>query len=313
MAHAPPHSGDLRRRSLGGEHLNSTLTQLPYNQGLDNQPKTLVQSSKAAQTPPQATRTPPTFSNQNNTHQSLPSSTMMGPGVSWKPDPTGLPLYPSEETLAAEYRTFLESYQHPSAPQPARGSFGYPHDADDVQRHESRDSRPPNSYSTAGGHSNYASPDPYPPLNATSHNQTFINTVDRNQHGQEAPDRHSLPMQSLSPESFSSGDSPHAGHYQYQHYIPADPQPYYPTQWLDNTTQGPQISTGYQIQQGGEPTPIRYPRPTGTGQYNPQYGSTYPQYTHQQSTGVAPSQISAVGTQGRNTGVGQAQMQYVLS
>jgi hypothetical protein len=297
MAHVQPPS-PRRRPVPGGEPLNSTFSSahsLP--DGVQNQ-------AHLTQTHTQT---------QPNLSQAAP--TMMGPGVSWNPDPTGLPLYPSEETLAAEYRAFLDSYQRTAAASAAppntsantRG-LGYPLEGNDAQRHESRDSFSSVSYSTAGSHTNYASPDPYPPSNSTSHPQGFINSVDRNQHNQEAPERQS--MQSLSP---AAGGSPHAhgqAHlYQYQQqYFPQDAQPFYPNQWIDNSVQNPQE---YPSQRTGGPTPALYPRPPASTSFTTPYGSAYPQHTQQQSMGVAPNQISARGTQSTSANVG-SQMRYVV-
>jgi hypothetical protein len=305
MAHVQPHS-PRRRPAPGGEPLNSTFSSahsLPS--GLHNQAH-LIQT----QTQTQQVRSPPA---QPNPNSSQSAATMMGPGVSWNPDPTGLPLYPPEETLAAEYQAFLESYQRTVGGAAPPNSLGYPLEGNDAQRDESRNSTSSVSYSTAGSHANYASPDPYPPSNSTSHPQGFINSLDRNQHNQEAPDRQS--MQSLSPESFASAESPHAAHahhYQYQqHYFPQDAQPFYPNQWIDNSVQNPQIAPEYPSQHTGGQTPARHPRPPASTPFAPSYGSTYPQYTQPQSMGVAPSQVSARGTQGTSTNVAP-QMRYVV-
>lgn len=306
MAHVQPHSPP-RRPVPGGEPLNSTFSSAHSLPDVLHNQAHLTQTQTQTQTQAQA-RSPPAELNSSQA-----ATTMMGPGVSWNPDPTGLPLYPSEETLAAEYRAFLDLYRPTAAAVPpstnanTQGSFGYPLQGNDAQRDESRNSTSSVSHSTASSQANYASPDPYPPSNSNSHLQGFINSVDRNQHNQEAPERQS--MQSLSPQSFASDESSYAAqahHYQYpQPYFPQDAQPFYPNQWPDISLQNPQIGPEHT---GGS---TRYPPPPASTTFAPSYGSTYPQYTQQQLMGVAPSQVSARGTQGTSTNVG-SQVQYVL-
>lgn len=249
--------------------------------------------------------THPTAITHSSPHSSTAPATMMGPSVPWNPDPTGFSLYPSEKTLAAEYQAFLESYPStvPAPPDP-RGTHVYRHSGNDAQRQESRNSTSPSQYSTASSHPQYTSSDPYPPLNMTNQTQGVINTVDQHHQRQGSPDKQ--PMQSFSPDSYATAESPNVFssiQYPYQSTHLGSYPSYTEPSWMSsNPLQNPQINE-YMHE---HPVPVSYPR-----------SSDLPHMQQMSSSGVEPSQVQMSSDSDRyragEIAERQLQMQYVVS
>jgi hypothetical protein len=298
-------------------------------------------------------------------HQQPPNSAkMMGTSAPWNPNLTAVPAYPTGEALAAEYRAFLDSYQSTGAPTaPHSGqlntsaTLGYGHEGNDnTRRDESRDSTSAHTspYGTASS-AHYASPDPYPPFNqptidfSLGQSGDLINNGDQlHQHSHrrstiDSQQQQQQQMLALSPESFSSFESPNSmgiplASSQQQQYFPQDAHSYYSgsgavSAGYNNGTQQQQ-----QPQQLSSPDWMNQPSAVHNQQIAPDYSyrpayanharppastnqyATHPGYQPQYQTmgGVAPGQISSNpgGSRGgmlANVGQqAQQQQQYVF-
>ena len=259
---------------------------------------------------------------------------MIGTSAPWNPNITAIPSYPTDETLAAEYRAYLESY-HPSTtvvPPPqsqahSSATVGYGHEGSGNTNSRVADARDSSSVHTSPyGTAHYASPDPYPPFNPSSieyglgHSGDLITNPTHQRQQHQATHRTSTldsqpqqqnQMLALSPESFSSLESPHSvrvplGPHSQQYY-PQDSRQYFggdsaapggysngtPQQSPDWTNQPPPAVTadysGYQHR--GQPAYANLTRPSqATSPYAAYTQGAYQQ--HPSSIGsVAPGQI----------------------